>query len=155
SLIYVQATGGLKARVFIDNFSEWRDSVLIRNNDTIPYALNKAELVLQIDTLASEVEKYPPPNQLLITLNNEEDLPDRNNVFYYPEFYGGSLNLKDYTYRFNITKHLQQFVDGTIPNRGFTISTIPLLSPASRTILKGSESETGIKLIVTYTKFLQ
>ncbi len=42
SLIYVQSTGGLKAKVMIDDLTSWADSVNT--------AINKAELIFQIDT---------------------------------------------------------------------------------------------------------
>ncbi len=148
SLIYVQATGGLKARVFIEDLSLWRDSVNT--------AINKAELVFQIDTVASEVDKYPPPRQLLFTVveeSGEEFLPA--DYVFSPNFYGGILNRNDYTYRFNITQHMQQIIEGEAENYGFYLTPAKKSSEANRVILKGSESETGIKLIVTYTKFLQ
>lgn len=148
SLIYVQATGGLKARVFIEDLSLWKDSVNT--------AINKAELVFQIDTIASEVDKYPPPRQLLFTVvgeTGEEFLPA--DYGFSPAFYGGVLNREDYTYRFNITQHMQQIIEGDAENYGFFLTTARKSSEAHRVVIKGSESKTGIKLIVTYTKFLQ
>ena len=148
SLIYVQATGGLKARVFIDDLSLWRDSVNT--------AINNAEIVFQIDTIASELEKYPPPRQLLFTVvgeSGEEFLPA--DYVFSPVFYGGILNRENYTYRFNITQHMQQIIEGDAENFGFFLTPAQKSSEANRVVLKGSESKTGIKLIVTYTKFMQ
>lgn len=148
SLIYVQATGGLKSKIYIDNLSLWRDSVNT--------AINKAELVFQVDTVASDVENYPPPSQLLFTVvdeNGDEFLPI--DYSFSSSFYGGSLDEDDYTYRFNITQHLQQIIDGEAENYGFFLTTAFKNSEAHRVILKGSNSQTGIKLVVTYSKFLQ
>jgi len=148
SLIYVQSTGGLKSRILIEDLSAWKDSVNI--------GINKAELVFQIDTIASEVDKFPPPAQLLFTVvneNGEEFLPI--DYLFSPAFYGGSLNEEDYTYRFNITQHMQQIIDGDAENYGFFLTTARKNSEANRVVLKGSNSQTGIKLIVTYSKFLQ
>ena len=148
SLIYVQATGGLKSRILIDDLSLWKDS--------LNTAINKAELVFQIDTIASQVDKFPPPRQLLFTVVGEEGdefLPI--DYVFSPAYYGGVLNRQDYTYRFNITQHLQQIIDGDTQNYGFFLTTARKNSEASRVVLKGSESQTGIKLIVTYSKFLQ
>ena len=148
SLIYVQATGGLKSRVFIEDLSLWKDSVNT--------AINKAELVFQIDTIASEVDNYPPPRQLLFTVvgeSGEEFLPA--DYGFSPTFYGGLLNREDYTYSFNITQHMQQIMEGDAENYGFYLTPAQKSSEANRVVLKGSESETGIKLIVTYTKYLQ
>lgn len=154
SLIYVQPTGGLESKVFIENVSHWRDSVLSRGEDVIPYGINKAELIFQIDTIASEVDKYPPPSQLLFTIIRDDGtqrLPD--DYFFDPSFYGGSLNRDDYTYRFNITQHLQQIIKGEVENNGFYLTTARKNSQANRVVLKGSESETGIQLNITYSKF--
>lgn len=148
SLIYVQATGGLRSKIYIDELTSWKDSVNT--------AINNAELVFQIDTLASEVEKYPPPSQLLFTVLDEdgqEFLP--YDYLFSDVYYGGALNTDDYTYRFNITQHLQQIIDGEAENYGFFLTTAFKNSEANRVILKGSGSQTGIKLVITYSKFYQ
>lgn len=147
-LLYIQSTGGLEAEIDIDNLTTWKDST----NTSI----NKAELVFQIDTVASDLENYPAPNQLLFTYIDslgQERLP--KDYYFSPAFYGGALNTDDRTYRFNITQHLQQIIDGELGNNGFKLTTANKNSEANRVILKGSTSETGIKLIVTYSKFLQ
>ena len=115
SLIYVQATGGLKARIFIDDLTLWQDSVNT--------AINKAELVFQVDTIASEVNKFPPPRQLLFTVadeNENEFLPV--DYGFNAAYYGGVLR-SDYTYHFNITQHLQQIIRGDVENHGFYLTT--------------------------------
>ncbi|MDD4225405.1 MAG: DUF4270 domain-containing protein [Mariniphaga sp.] len=148
SLIYVQATGGLKSKVIIEGLSSWKDSVST--------AVNKAELVFQIDTLASDVKKYPPPNQLYFTYINadgEEKLPA--DFWFYPGYFGGYLQKSDYTYRFKITQQLQNIIDGEVVNNGFFLTPVNKNNEANRVVLKGSNSHTGIKLVVTYSKFRQ
>ncbi len=148
SLIYVQATGGLKSKVLIDNLSLWRDSANT--------AINKAVLVFQVDTIASEIDKFPPPSQLLFTYINEdgdEYLPV--DYAFSHIFYGGVLNTNNYTYSFNITQHLQRIIDGETENLGFFLTTAYKNSEAKRVVLKGSSSKTGIRLIITYSKYLQ
>jgi len=145
SLIYVQATGGLKSRVLIDALSSWRDSVNI--------AINKAELIFQIDTVASEIHKYPPPLQMLFTVvdsTGREFLP--KDYVFSPSFYGGKL-FTDYTYHFNITQHMQEIIVGNVKNYGFYLTPAQKNNEANRIVLKGSKSQTGIKLIVTYAKY--
>ncbi len=147
SLIYIQATGGLQSKIQIANLEGWNDSVNV--------AINKAELIFEIDTLASEIDKFPPPNQLLFTIIDEDGkqyLP--KDYVFSPTFYGGSLR-SDYTYRFNITQHLQQIIDGETGNHGFYLTTALKNSEAKRVVLKGSTSGEGIKLVITYSKFLQ
>lgn len=145
SLIYIQSTGGLQSKIRIDNISNWVDSTDV--------AINKAELIFQIDTIASDVENFPPPTQLLfiaIDDDGSEYLPV--DYLFSPSFYGGKLN-EDYTYRFNITQHVQQIIEGVANNNGFYLTTAKKSSQANRVILKGSSSTTGIKLNMTYSKF--
>jgi hypothetical protein len=153
SLVYVQANGGLKSRILIDNLSSWRDSMTVVGLDTFPYAINKAELVFQIDTVASEINKYQPPLQMLFTVvgeNGNEYLPQ--DYVFHPSFYGGGLR-KDYTYRFTITQHMQEIIDGNAENNGFFLTPARKNDQANRVVIKGSTSKAGIKLVVTYTKY--
>ena len=146
SLIYVQAMGGLKSRIIIDGLTSWKDSVNT--------AINKAEIIFQIDTVASQINKYSPPRQLLFTVVDEdgkEFLP--KDYVFSPSFYGGGLR-KDYTYHFNITQQLQEIIDGKTGNNGFYLTPAQKNNEANRVILKGSTSTTGIKMIITYSKYI-
>jgi hypothetical protein len=148
SLIYIQATGGLKSKIYIEGLASWQDSVNT--------AINKAELIFQVDTIATDMERFPPPSQLLFTFvdnDGNEQLP--NDYWFSPAYYGGQLRTSDYTYRFNITQHLQRILDGEVGNNGFFLSVARKNSEASRVILKGSESQTGIRMVITYSKFMQ
>ena len=145
SLIYIQATGGLKSKIFIDDLTSWSDS--------LNTAINKAELIFQIDTIASQISKYAPPTQLLFTIIDStgvERLPI--DYAFDPSYYGGTLR-DDYTYHFNITQHLQQIIAGQAINRGFFLTPANKNNEAKRAVIKGSTSNTGIKLIITYSKF--
>ena len=154
SLIFIQALGGLESKITIDNLSSWKDSVVVFGDNTIPYAINKAELIFQVDTSITDIYKFPPPQQLLFTYidtTGQQFLPV--DYSFAPTFYGGTLS-SDYTYRFNITQHLQNIIDGKIENRGFYLTTANKNSEANRVVLKGSTSNKGIRLIITYTKII-
>lgn len=143
SLIYVQANGGLKSKIFIDDLGSWKDSVNI--------AINKAELIFQIDTMASQVHRFPPPSQLLFTVldsTGKEVLPI--DYVFSPTFYGGGLR-EDYTYHFNITQHVQKIIEGETSNTWFFLTPAYKNNEATRVVLKGSGSKTGISLSVTYS----
>lgn len=147
SLIYIQSTGGLKSKIIIPGLESWRDSTNI--------AINKAEVIFQVDTTLSEYRKYPLPNQLLFTyVNNDglERLP-RDYSFYAP-YYGGYLQ-SDFTYRFNITQHLQSIIKGTNNNNGFYLTPYYKNNELRRAVIKGSSSAQGIRVVVTYSKLLQ
>ena len=152
SLIYVQSLGGLESKIEIANLSSWRDSVVVIGNDTVRYGINKAELIFQVDSAIANVKKFPPPKQLLFTFidsTNNRALP--MDYSFNPEFYGGAL-ADDYTYRFNITQHLQQIINGNIENRGFYLMPANRNSQANRVVIKGSTSNKGIRLVITYTE---
>ncbi len=145
TLIYIQATGGLKSKILIANLESWKDSVNT--------AINKAELIFEIDTVASDIHNFAPPRQLLFTVIDStgvEYLPI--DYVFNPAFYGGYL-WNDYTYRFNITQHLQEIINGSIGNYGFFLTPAYKNNQANRVVIKGSNSEPGIKLIITYSKY--
>lgn len=153
--LFVQPTGGLKSLVLIDNLETWKDSVIVRGSDTIKYGINKAELVFRIDTIATDMEHFAPPNQLLFTFideNGDEKL--LADYYFNPNLYGGFLN-SNYEYRFIITQHMQAIIDGSVSNHGFYLSTGRRTHYANRVILRGSEQPNDIKMLVTYSTFLE
>ena len=154
SLIYVQPLGGLESKIEIDNLASWKDSVVVVGNDTVRYGINKAELVFQVDTAISNISKFPPPKQMFfayIDSTNQRFLPV--DYSFNPNFYGGTL-ASDYTYRFNITQHFQQIINGNVENHGFYLTPVNRNSQANRVVIKGGTSNTGIRLIITYTEML-
>ncbi|MFV0269636.1 MAG: DUF4270 domain-containing protein [Draconibacterium sp.] len=152
--IYIQPTGGLKSKIYIDNLLQWQDSTKT--------AINKAELVFQIDTIASKKDKYAPPSRLILTYvdkNGDERLPVDAG---FNSFYFDGYLRSDYTYHFNITQHLQRIIDVTDPskeeyvgNQGFYLTTGQRPDFANRIVLHGADQPDGIKLIITYSKYLQ
>jgi hypothetical protein len=95
------------------------------------------------------------PSQLLLTYanNNGVELLPRDYSFYAP-YYGGYLQ-SDFTYRFNITQHLQTIIKGTNENNGFYLTPYYKNNQMRRAVIKGSNSAQGIRLVVTYSKLLQ
>jgi hypothetical protein len=144
SLLYIQPTGGLKSKIYIDDLLSWKDSSKI--------TINKAEMVFQVDTVASDLRKYAPPYYLLLTFLDDKGgnyLPV--DYAFSSSYYGGFLR-SDYTYHFNITQLFEQIIKGTVINKGFYLTTLFRNSEANRIVLKGSKSATGIKFNITYTK---
>lgn len=146
--LYLQSTGGLQSKLYIPGLDSWKDSVNV--------AVNKAELVFTIDSLASDPTKNAPPKQLLLTLidsTGKEYLP--YDYSFNSTYYGGVLDTTDYTYRFNIAQHLQAVVDGKLKNNGFYLSVGNKSSEYSRVILEGGGESKGIKLNIAYSKIMQ
>lgn len=152
--LYVQPTGGLKSYITIDGLESWRDSTNI--------SINKAELVFQVDTIASNIDYYRPPSQLILTFLATDSAEYRPiDYFFHPVFHDGYLRA-DYTYHFNITQHLQRVIDVFDPeddnyvgNQGFYLTTGQRSSNAQRVVLEGTGRENGVKLIITYSEYLK
>lgn len=152
--IYVQPTGGLKSHITIGELSGWRDS--------LNTAINKAELVFQVDTVASEIDKYPPPSKLTLTFIDKDSIERLPIDYYYsPIFHDGNLR-EDYSYHFNITQHVQRVInvldpdlDEYVGNQGFVITTGQNSDDPRRVVLEGTGRENGVQLIITYSKYLQ
>ncbi len=145
SLIYLQTTGGLRTKILIPNLGTWSDST--------NFAINKAELVFQVDSTITDLTKFLPSEQLVLTAI------DKDGKEYFPSdlafsslYYGGTYNSADKTYRFNIAKHMQEVIEKKKENYGFYLSTAFRSSSFRRVVLKGATSKTGIKLDIAYSK---
>ena len=145
SLIYLQTTGGLRTKILIPDLGTWSDST--------NFAINKAELIFQVDSTITNLTKFVPAEQLVLTAI------DKDGKEYFPSdlafsslYYGGTYNSKDKTYRFNIAKHMQEVIEKKKENYGFYLSTAYRSSTFRRVVLKGATSKTGIKLEIAYSK---
>jgi len=157
TLIYAQTTGGIRSKIYIPDLGIW--SKLIPeykdNPDTAFLTINKAELILQLDTTMSQPWDYRPSEQLVLAAIDSVGktyLPSDHT--FSSAYYGGTYNIKDRTYRFNIAQHIQDVInkkDGK-QNYGFYLETAYKNSTSRRVVLKGASSKTGIRLEVTYSK---
>jgi len=145
SLIYLQTTGGLRTKILIPNLGTWSDST--------NFAINRAELIFQVDSTITDLTKFVPSEQLVLTAI------DKDGKEYFPSdlafsslYYGGTYNSKDKTYRFNIAKHMQEVIEKKKENYGFYLSTAFRSATFRRVVLKGATSKTGIKLEIAYSK---
>ena len=155
SLIYLQTTGGLSSKIFIPQLNLWKDSTNC--------AINKAELILQVDTSYIETLLMPPPEKLILSLidsvggiySKKRTLIFPSDVAFSEEYYGGTYNKKDGTYRFNLAKHLQEIIKKVQykdKNYGFYLTTDDKNAIFRRVVLKGATSKTGIRFDITYSK---
>lgn len=151
SLLYLQTTGGLRTKILIPNLGTWKDSA--------NFAINKAEIIFQVDSTASDLKHFLPPEQLVFSAIGVDS--KGNEIKYLPKdfefsqtYYNGIYNSTDKTYRFNIANHMQQVIEHVEgkDNLGFYLATSQPSSTFRRVVLKGPGSKTGIKLEVTYSK---
>lgn len=158
SLIYLQTTGGLRAKILIPELETWTNLIPNNTNSSAHIVINQAELIFQVDTIVTDTAKYVIPQQLVLSVigkdsigNPTEYLP--SDVAFSSTYYGGAYNSTDKTYRFNIAKHMQEVVDNVKDkeNYGFYLSTAFRSSMLRRVALKGATSKAGIKLEITYS----
>jgi len=64
-------------------------------------------------------------------------------------YFGGYYNEEDKTYKFNISKYIQDLIDGNYKTYGLRLMTIGSAILPQRVVLKGANN---IKLNLTYTK---
>lgn len=165
SLIYLQTTGGLSNKIYIPSLNNWRDST--------DCAINKAELIFQVDkSTIFQVDKstidtikYPVPHKIILSLIDKDGKifsDDAKQQLIFPTdltlsqaYYGGTYNVKEGTYRFNLAKHLQEIIKrtkGKDINYGFYLSTDEKNAIFRRLVLKGATSKVGIRFEITYSK---
>jgi len=157
SLIYVQTTGGIRSKINIPNLGIWAKMIpdMANDPDTTHLTINKAELIFKLDTAFSQPWLYRPSEQLVLAAIDsigKTYLPADHT--YSAAYYGGTYNIIDRTYRFNIAQHIQDIINKKPgkENNGFYLETAYKNSTSRRAVLKGATSKTGIRLEITYTK---
>lgn len=158
SLIYLQTTGGLSSKIEIPSLSNWKDSVNC--------AINKAELILQVDNKSlfeiispNDTIKFTVPEKVILSLIDKEgkifdskgSLISPSDLALGEAYYGGTYDPKLGTYRFNLANHLQDIIKGK-GNYGFYLTTDNKNAIFRRVVLKGANSKVGIRFDITYTK---
>lgn len=159
SLLYLQTSGGLRAKIFIPNLGIWTKLIpdLAGNSDTANLTINKAELIFQVDSTISEPARFLPPEQLVLAAitkskSNQDSIYYPSDYTFSPTYFGGGYNSKDKTYRFNIAKQMQDVIEKKKENLGFYLETVYKNETFRRVVLKGATSKTGIRLEITYSK---
>lgn len=151
STVYIQSMAGLKTKVEMPTLMDW-----VKKG---PIAINKAELILKVDTSSAtyQLDTFAAPNSLIVYGINDDGtsykLPDYSPN---PVFFDYSYNSKTHEYHLNISRHIQQILDGIRKNNGLYI-TMPHFSfatSANRVIIGGGASGNPyqMKLNISYTK---
>ena len=117
-------------------------------------------LIFQVDTVLTDTTYLkvlsPPSNVILSAIAQDGSLYFPSDLAFSQAYFGGYYYSKDKTYRFNIAKHLQEMIDGQTNKRkrnlGFYLSTADRNAIFRRVILKGTTSQTGIRLKITYSQ---
>ena len=152
TLMFVSSMAGLDTKIYIEDFETWR------NVDSMPVAINNAELYIPVaDTLLTNESSDNYPSQLLLFALNE------NGVFDYlhdsridatGNYFGGSYDVEEDAYIFNIGMHLQSYIEGDIDNLNLILVSLNNATTTERVILNSAYAkDRKMELKITYTKF--
>jgi hypothetical protein len=141
---YVQALGGLRTIIRVPDLMDLAGEGRV---------LAKAELVVPVK--GSFYPAYLPPSQLFIFRKDEDDkdvfLPDQLNGI---GAIDGSYRGDERAYRFNITRYVQQVLNGTLPNSRLALVSSSNGVSANRVVLAGPVDGTApMKLRLTFTTY--
>lgn len=149
-IVFAQAMAGLKTKVVFP--------YLHNINDSGRVAVNKAELVIKMDTTVTPylgLVDYPvAPTLVLFEIKDDGTsgviLPD---YFEGSNYFGGTYDATNKQYKFNISRYIQQVLAGQKSNNGLYILVSNGAILANRVVLGGGNStDFKMKLNITYTK---
>ncbi len=117
--LYLKGMGGTRLKLYIPNLN-----YLKRYNDTVNLAINRAELILNVDPSFLSGTNYAAPPKLALlaidSLSRENYALDQLNSTDFAR-YGGDYDSDKQRYVFNIARHVQAIVRGKIKNYGFYV----------------------------------
>jgi hypothetical protein len=139
--IYLQCMAGVKTKIFFPYLMNW-----VKDNKI---ALNEAQLIFKNNDPENSLS--PPSALSLFGINDEgkiEFLPDEyESELYFDGKYQNS------SYRFRITRHLQDILNESDPNNGLYLMISGASLNAGRVVLNGpSNPLDSLKLRLVYTK---
>ncbi len=150
TVFYIQSTSGLKARLNFEDITQWTLQEKI--------AINRAQIIVPVDTTDIDFSVYPVPEQLLLKKIDENGLEE------YLEDFFSSSQTEGYTYKgavynstykyysFDITRHFQKLVSDKTRSVSYYLHAYKTSSRAQRAVLCNKSHSRPVKLIVTYTK---
>jgi len=149
--LFIQSIAGVKVKIDMPFLKNWNSGGKI--------AINKAELVIKVDTTNTlfQLDTFAAPTALVLFgitagTNANYVLPDTYDA---NELYGGSYNNTTKSYTFNIERYIQQVLAGTRDNTGLYLVASGGAVNANRVVVGGGYGTLGnkkMKLKLTYTK---
>jgi len=148
--LYVQAMGGTKVRIdlpFIESLRGMEGQAINLAALTVPVRMER------IGRFA------PPPDLFIFGINDEGNAFLLDDQLDGSGFVGGFFDAAAGHYRFNISRYLQQVINGTRPFNGLEIVSQRAAYSANRVVLNGPEypdpasTQNNMKLQIVFTKF--
>lgn len=146
---YIQSLSGLRLKVQFPYLAN-------PNNSLHAVGINKAELVVKVDTsFANYGSTFNAPARLIVF-----GIDDNGNDYILPDaaegnnYFGGTYNASSAEYRINISRHIQQLLNGKKNNNGLHLSVLFDNANIGRAVLGGGASSSNyqMKLVITSTQ---
>jgi hypothetical protein len=149
SSLFIQSMAGINIKIKFPYLRDWAEN---RN-----IALNKATLILETDTLHNTLSnKYKEPQRLGLTkLNDEGELELITDFIVSSDIFDGYYQSNRNEYRFTITRHIQEILNGE-PDNGLVVIPDQRSINAYRAALVGPQAnERQLRLELIYTELDQ
>ncbi len=141
--LFIQSMAGTSVRIRFPHLDQYR------NKDI---ALNKATLVIKADPTDASSDTYKePPRMGLVTLDPQGDLQLLTDYLVSADIFDGYYDRQRKEYRFTITRHIQELLNGQ-PDYGLMMVSDRRALNAYRVVLKGpQDQDQPMKLELIYT----
>tara|TARA_R110001592_G_scaffold155956_1_gene386065 strand:+ start:1596 stop:2936 length:1341 start_codon:yes stop_codon:yes gene_type:complete len=144
TITYVQAMGGVKTKIEIPHLKELAaiENVIINKTEIIfPLKDNSNATLQAIQTLAlTGISASGDPVFLIDNFEGDD-------------YFGGTIDLVNNTYSFNIARHVQQLISSQEEDYGLYLIAKGSAVSANRSVLNSAKHPTSkIKLNITYSK---
>lgn len=128
--LYLQSMQGINTNFSLPWLESWKSNGKI--------AVTRAELVLPIIEFSS---KYAPPSKLLLgTYDEEGELVQLQDYQEGASFFGGTYDSTRSEYRFRITRHVQQVLNGDRENSELVLLVSSRSVQANRVVIGGPQN---------------
>jgi hypothetical protein len=148
STLYLQAMGGVRAKVYFPNLSHWTDTL-----EGCHLVVNEAKLILPVSLALTDSIYKAPSNFMVVGFSSDTTtylLPD-----YYEgsNFFGGTYSSSNKSVSFRITEYMQDMIMNKKDNLGLSLGINGAAYNATRYVINGPEASDGekMRLEVTYS----
>lgn len=143
--VYLKTMGNFAGKLQIPHLAQ------LSQNVPGSYAINSAKLIIPVDTLIFNDTDHLASSLLLFYLDKDGEFQTLADARI-GQSYGGRLDTKKFEYQFNITQHLQQILNGSVPNNGLYLRITNSLEVAEQVVLAGPQNpDRQLKLLINYT----
>ncbi len=145
SVIYAMGMGGVYTRIDLSFLESWR-------RDSMPVAINNAEIIVSLSAYDPFSEMFPPPEKLVLkTMNENKEFILVFDALLGDDYFDGKLDEENGLYHFKITTQLQDFLRKTDDLTIYLFVRDSNISPC-RVVLSNGENSNKIQLKLTYSR---